>query len=170
MGFTIDDHLAQDLKLSTSSDFQFILNGRVVSSTISRQNNRFFAGTPPGTLTKRQAQGVEYLVLATPLRGLDGRLIGELRILRSLQGAQRALSELERNVAMIWLVTSIMGLVLTYVLTRQILEPVRRLDRAAYELAHQNYSYRVSVSRRGRVEPAGRYFQHDVRFHSTRSQ
>ena len=72
-------------------------------------------------------------------------MIGELRILRSLGGASRALAELQRNVAIIWLIAVFAGLGLTYLLTRRIVEPVRKLDHAATEVTRQNYDYRVPV-------------------------
>jgi signal transduction histidine kinase len=155
VGFALDDQLAANLKLSTSgSDFLFLLHGRVVAATApagSWRNAVVELSSPAGKLAKLKAQGVEHLILATPLNDLDQHPIGELRIVRSLEGAQRALNGLERNVIIIWFLASALGLFLTYLLARHILEPVKRLDRAAYEVAHQNYGYRIAANGAGEL-------------------
>jgi len=92
-----------------------------------------------------QSNHSEYLVLTNALRDIEGAQIGQLRIVRSFAGARRALSELQRNVAIIWLIMALVGLILTYLMARRIVEPVKRLDRAASEVARRNYDYRVPV-------------------------
>ncbi len=89
--------------------------------------------------------GTDYFVLGDALNDVEGRPIGELRILRSFGGASRALADLQRNVAYIWFVAVLAGLCFTYMLAQRIVEPVRRLDHAASEVARQNYDYRVPV-------------------------
>jgi signal transduction histidine kinase len=155
VGFAMDDQLAANLKLSTSgSDFLFLLHRNVVAASVTKSSGSPLFDSfsqPGGKLTKLKAQGVEYLVLVTALSGIDDHPIGELRIVRSLEGARRALNGLERNVALIWSLAAAVGLFLTFLLARQILEPVRRLDKAAYEVAHQNYGYRVTVNGTGEL-------------------
>jgi HAMP domain-containing protein len=47
-----------------------------------------------------------------------------------------------------WIVAMSVGLWLTWVLARRIVRPVDSLDRAAAEVARQNYDYRVPVNSR----------------------
>jgi signal transduction histidine kinase len=155
VGFTIDNALAENLKLSTrGSDFLFLLHGGIVAATAPKAEQAALVrpSCDSGKLAKVTAHGIEHLVLATSLPGLDGRPVGELRIVRSLEGAQRAVAGLERNVVLIWLLAAALGLSLTYVLARQLLEPLRRLDKAAYEVAHQNYEYRVPINGAGELK------------------
>jgi signal transduction histidine kinase len=148
-GFEVNRKLADGLKQSTSgSEFAFLSGNHVVASTLPdavstdalqaiHQN-----AEAPGRV---KLNGTDYFFLGSPLNDVEGRMIGELRILRSLGGASRALAELQRNVAIIWLLAVLAGLGLTYLLARRIIEPVRRLDHAASEVTRQNYDYRVPV-------------------------
>ena len=85
-------------------------------------------------------------MLGTPLLDVQGNAIGELRILRSFEGARQHLAALRRNIVLLWLCAVLLGLGLTYYGAKRILEPVRELDRGASEVAHGNYEYRVPVA------------------------
>jgi signal transduction histidine kinase len=71
--------------------------------------------------------------------------MGELHIVRSFAAAQKHLASLERDVIGICLLTLLAGLGLSYVLAKRIVEPIKRLDRAAADIARQNYDSRVPV-------------------------
>jgi signal transduction histidine kinase len=147
-GYTVDDAVARRLKQATGgSEFLFVSGDRVVASTLDRPlNPGVQAATPPGQAPRRiEAGGVEYLMLGTPLVDVQGKTIGELRILRSFEGALQHIATLRRNIVLIWLFAMLLGLALTYGLARRILEPVRELDRGATEVAQRNYDYRVPV-------------------------
>lgn len=147
-GFEVDNRLAASLKQSThGSDFVFTSAGRMIASTMPQADawplvQRASVNAAFGRV---QSNRSEYLVLTNPLRDIEGAQIGQLRIVRSFAGARRALSELQRNVAIIWLIMALVGLILTYLMARRIVEPVKRLDRAASEVARRNYDYRVPV-------------------------
>ena len=68
-----------------------------------------------------------------------------LWILRSFATASERLAALRRNIILLWLLAVAASLGLTYVLARRIVEPVKELDRAAAEVARQNYEHRVKV-------------------------
>jgi signal transduction histidine kinase len=74
-----------------------------------------------------------------------GKPMGELHIVRSFAVAQRHLASLERDVIGICLLTLLAGLGLSYVLAKRIVEPIKRLDKAAADIARQNYDSRVPV-------------------------
>jgi len=71
--------------------------------------------------------------------------VGEISILRSFEGAQ-AIASLYTNIILIWALAVSIGLGLTYLMARRIIEPVKQLDRAAAEVAHQNYAIEVPVT------------------------
>jgi signal transduction histidine kinase len=146
-GFEVNRKLADSLKESTSgSEFVFLNSDRVVASTLpvvsTDEIDTFRRQRAAGRV---KLSGTDYFVLGSPLKDVEGRPIGELRILRSFGGASRALADLERNVAGIWFVAVLAGLVFTYLLARRIVEPVQRLDYAASEVAKENYDFRVPV-------------------------
>jgi signal transduction histidine kinase len=147
-GFEVNRKLAEGLKQSTSgSEFAFLSANHVVASTLPAVSADALQAIHqlPAAPGRVKLNGTDYFFLGSPLNDVEGRPIGELRILRSLGGASRALAELQRNVAIIWLIAVLAGLGLTYLLARRIVEPVRRLDHAASEVTCQNYDYRVPV-------------------------
>ena len=147
-GFEVNRKLAESLKQSTSgSEFAFLSANHVVASTLPAAPAEALEATyqPPNGPGRMKLNGTDYVVLGDALNDVEGRPIGELRILRSFGGASRALADLQRNVAYIWFVAVLAGLCFTYMLALRIVEPVRRLDHAASEVARQNYDYRVPV-------------------------
>jgi signal transduction histidine kinase len=151
-GYEVNHLLAQRLKDSTGgSDFLFVSNGRVFASTLNDRATRVLAQTLGHSVsgTVRISDGVsEYTPLVRELIDIQGKPIGQLSIFRSFETARQHIAALTRNVIFIWLLSVSVGLVLTYMLARRIVGPVRELDRAAAEVARQNYSYRVSVDRK----------------------
>ncbi len=146
-GYTVDEAVARRLKDATGgSEFLFVSGGATLASTLKHAPGPPRAAPSPANGIQRiEEGGVEYMLLASPLRDVQGRAIGELRILQSFEGARRHLADLRRNIALIWLFAVLMGLGLTYGLARRILEPVRNLDRGAAEIARGHYDYRLPV-------------------------
>jgi signal transduction histidine kinase len=147
-GYTVDEAVARRLKDATGgSEFLFVSGGATVASTLNHAGGPLRPAAPAGAngIERITENGVEYMLLASPLRDVQGRTIGELRILQSFEGARRHIATLRRNIALIWLFAVLLGLGLTYGLARRILEPVRNLDRGAAEIARGHYDYRLPV-------------------------
>jgi signal transduction histidine kinase len=147
-GYAIDESLARKLKESTGgSDFLFVSGERVVASTLDVESTKELASMAPEGRTMRRvmAGGTEYAVLAAPLLDVLGKPIGELHIVRSFAAAQKNLDSLNRNLLTICLLTLLGALGLSYLLARRIVEPIKRLDQAASDVAKQNYDLRVPV-------------------------
>jgi signal transduction histidine kinase len=147
-GYTVDDEAAKRLKEATGgSEFVFLSGGKTAASTLSARADSQIRSRPATNDPVRvDAGGVEYTMLGTALPDVEGNPIGELRILRSFEGARQHISALRRNIVLLWLFAVLLGLGLTYYGARRILEPVGELDRGASEVAHGNYEYRVPVS------------------------
>lgn len=147
-GYTVDNEAAGRLKEATGgSEFVFLSNGKVAASTLSALANSRIRALPATRDPARvEAAGTEYTMLGTTLPDVQGNPIGELRILRSFEGARQHLTALRRNIVLLWVCAVLLGLVLTYYGARRILEPVRELDRGAAEVARGNYEYRVPVA------------------------
>jgi len=152
-GYNVDHLVAQRLKESTGgSEFLFLSGGRVIASTLNPRATGELAkaiASSAGRTIHRISDGVtEYAPLVTPLEDIEGRKIGELWIFRSFENARQALMVLRRNIILLGLLAMLAGLGLTYLLARNIMRPVEKLDRAAAEVARQNYDYRVPVDSR----------------------
>lgn len=151
-GYSVDADLAASLKESTGgSDFCFLSGGVVAASTLdpAASSSIGAAKTAPGSPQRIAAGGAEYTMLGTPLLDVEGKPIGELRILRSFESARQHIMSLRRNIVLIWLFAVLAGLLLTYSLARRILKPVKELDRAADEVSRGNYDYRAPVESPG---------------------
>jgi signal transduction histidine kinase len=140
-GYAVDARVARQLKDETGgSDFIFVAGSNVVSSTLPLSQA---AGMAPRLTSGQQNQ--DYLALATPLVDVGGSRIGQLFILRSFEAARQSIASLRRQIVGLWLSAMLASLLVTYFVARRIMRPVAELDKAAAEIARQNYDYRVDV-------------------------
>jgi len=148
-GFVVDHLVAEHLKESTGgSEFLFLSRGQAIASTLNPRATQAVAARVAGRQTlDRVSDGVnEYSPLITPLVDMEGKPIGELCILRSFEAAKERIQALQRNIILLWLFAVTAGLGLTFLLARKIVRPLSDLDRAAAEVARQNYNCQVEVS------------------------
>ncbi len=147
-GYHVDALVAQKLKENTDSEFLFLTPGRVMASTLNpRATEAIVRGIAKDRAAERVSDGVaEYARFETRLTDLTGKPIGEICILRSFEGAQKRINGLYTNILLLWLAAIGAGFGLTYLLARRIVEPVKQLDRAAAEVARQNYAIEVPVT------------------------
>jgi signal transduction histidine kinase len=83
-----------------------------------------------------------------------------LVILRSFESFRSRIAMLYTNIVLLWLAAVSAGLVLTYMLARRIVEPVKQLDQAATEVARQNYAIEVKVTGEDEMGRLARTFNH----------
>jgi signal transduction histidine kinase len=141
-GYVVDRDVAERLKSSTGgSEFVFVSRGRVVTSTLARAAS---ADMLP-QLLKNSTQIQDYLAVPTPLLDISGAPLGQLFILRSVAGARQRLMVLRREIVAFWLLALVAALAVTYLVARKIMRPVAELDRAAAEIAKQNYDHQINV-------------------------
>jgi signal transduction histidine kinase len=147
-GYQVDALAAQQLKDATGgSEFLFLTPGRVIASTLNpRATDAVVADMAQVRGAGRVSDGVaEYARFETPLPDIAGRPAGTLLILRSFESARRRIAALKTNIILLWLFAMSAGFVLTYLLARRIVEPVKQLDRAAAEVGRQNYAIQLEV-------------------------
>ncbi len=146
-GYHMDALVAQEMKERTNSDYLFLTPTGVVASTLSpRARDAVVANIRRAPKSERVSDGVvEYARLNTPLLDIAGRPVGEICILRSFEGAQRRIAGLYTNIVLLWGLAVLVGFALSYLLARRIVQPVKQLDRAAAEVARQNYAIEVEV-------------------------
>jgi signal transduction histidine kinase len=160
-GFVVDHLVAARLKEATGgSEFLFLSQGQVIASTMNpRATAAVTARVANRQSLERVSDGViEYSPLINPLRDTDGKRIGELCILRSFEAAGERLKALQRNIILLWLFAVAVGIGLTYLLAGMIVRPLSDLDRAAAEVARQNYNCEVQVSSEDEIGRLARTF------------
>ncbi len=132
-GYRVDSKVARQLKSATGgSEFLFLSGGRVLASTLS-----------PDRGSEEAVDG--YVPLKRELRDLNDSPIAQLWIMRSFESAAQQMSTLRRDIFLIYLLALAAGLALTTLLARKLMQPISELDRAAAEVARQNYDHRVEV-------------------------
>ena len=143
-GILVDADLGHELKASTGgTEFAFFTRGHVAASTLDPAAER--AMTPGRTSQQIELAGQEYYQFVTPLLDLDGKPVGELRILRSLEAVRARIAATRMRLVVLWILAVLAGIGLTYLLARRLLRPVAALDAAAEEIAKGNYQVRVPV-------------------------
>jgi signal transduction histidine kinase len=101
----------------------------------------------------------EFLALPQPLVDLSGAPVGQLFILRSFADARQRLMALQRQMLALWLLALIAALAVTYLVARKIMRPVAELDRAAAEIAKENYDYHLRVNSQDELGRLAETFQ-----------
>ncbi len=152
-GYGVDNRVAARLKQETGgSDFVFTSGRQVIASTLPATarvpgfNDAAIAlpqaaGNPNG----QNGRDDDYLALPTPLLDVGGQRIGQLFILRPFAEERRRIAMLRTEIVALWLTAMAAALVVTFLVAKRIMRPVAELDRAAAEIARQNYDYRVGV-------------------------
>ena len=148
-GFQVDALVAQRLKQDTGSEFLFLPTGG--GPAVSTLNPRATAAVDRSIASAHTDSLVsdgfsEYAWYSKPLNDICGKPVGELRILRGFDDARRQIAGLYTRIIFLWLGAISVGFFVTYLLARRIVEPVLQLDRAAAEVARQNYAIEVKVN------------------------
>ena len=148
-GFQVDALVARRLKDDTGgSEFLFrpTGSGPVVSTLNPRATEAVNLSIASAHSEDLVSDGVsEYAWFSTQLNDIRGKPVGELRILRCFDDARLRIAGLYTRIVLLWLGAITVGFCLTYLLARRIVEPVLLLDRAAAEVARQNYEIEVEV-------------------------
>jgi signal transduction histidine kinase len=153
-GYRVGSEIAQELKKATGgSEFVFVAGGRVLASTMDTERSNALANMPPeGRMPE------DHVPLKRELRDLSGAPMGELWILRSFESASQQMSALRRDIFIIYLLALSAALMATTLLARKLMKPIRELDRAAAEVAKQNYDHRVEVRGQDEIGRLGQTF------------
>jgi signal transduction histidine kinase len=159
-GFRVDALVAQQLKMATGSEFLFQNADGVIASTLNpRATDLVERRLASARERELVSDGVtEYAWFKQPLTDIGGKPVAEIAILRSFEGAHSRIAGLYPNIILVWLAAMSAGLAMTYLLARRIVEPVKQLDRAAAEVARQNYAIQVEVSSQDEIGRLARTF------------
>ena len=160
-GFPIDEVVARDLKRQTAgSDFLFLANGGVVTSTLPPSQSAMLAARyrrGPNLQRIDLADG-EFAVLGSTLRDIQGAPLGDLLTVHTFDSIRRDLDTLLRRLVLVWAAGILMGLLLSGFLAYRLLKPIRQLDQAAAMIAKQEYGTRAPETGSGELGRLARTF------------
>jgi signal transduction histidine kinase len=159
-GYRMDALVAQQLKQHTTSEFLVRTPSSVIATTLNpRATGVVVANIRKSRASEPVSDGViDYARLDTPLLDIAGTPVGEICILRSFEAPQHRIAALYNRIILVWAVAVFIGLGLTFLLARRIVEPVKQLDRAAAEVARQNYAIEVAVHGQDEIGRLARTF------------
>ena len=149
-GYEVNSTAAHQLKEATGgSDFVFTADGRVIASTLDPALTAQLEAFHPSAfrICRTVELGkAENKVLVNPLTESAGashrRPAGGALFRRRARAGSGCCAI---DVMLIWLAALIFALALTWLLARNILGPVERLDRAAAEFARGNFKHQVEI-------------------------
>lgn len=146
-GFRIDDLVASELKkLGTRSDFAFLGHDSIFASTLGLPLAKALSQSAlPARPGSERFWRNSFIITRQPLNDILGRPTAELYVVRSYANELQSLARLRRSLALAWIGTIAIALLVSSYATTRLLRPVKLLDRAAAEVAAGNYRYRVPV-------------------------
>lgn len=148
-GFPVDQATVEELKQRTGgSDLVFVAGKRALISTLPQALAGEFAAAyqrKPGLQDLKLPSGGEYAVLGSELFDIGRAPAGDLLIVRSFESIRHDITTLERQLVFVWAAAILAALALSFLLARNILRPVKELDRAASLIAEKKYDTRLPV-------------------------
>jgi len=101
------------------------------------------------------------LYQAVPMRD-NGRLIGVLRLSQFVSAIDRSFVPTRRKINTMLAVLLVLALILAFLYARYLTEPIKRLTRAAHQVAAGDFSPRVRINRRDELRLLADAFNHMV--------
>jgi signal transduction histidine kinase len=146
-GFRIDGIVAGQLKqLDPRSDFAFLAHGTIFASTLDQALSQSLSeASAPRQAGSNSSWKNGFIVSRQPLRDITDQPVAELYIVRSYANQLQSLSKLRRSLALAWLLTIAIALLISSYATTQLLKPIKLLDQATSQVSSGNYRYRVPV-------------------------
>jgi signal transduction histidine kinase len=147
-GFRIDDAVLRQLQsIAPGSDFAFRNTADVFASTLASRRGPWAPVFAQPANTAREATNwrTRYIVFREPLHSLVGGDVAELQILRPYDRVLGSLAQLRKLLALAWLMTIVVAVLISSYVTRRLIAPIQTLDFAATQIAAGNYDYRVPI-------------------------
>ncbi|HEY2012980.1 MAG TPA: ATP-binding protein [Bryobacteraceae bacterium] len=159
-GYRVDAIVAQQLKQITNSEFLVLTPDAVIATTLNpRATEAVLASIRKARGAESVSDGIrQYARFNNTLQDIAGKPVGEICILRSFEGPQQRIASLYTRIVLLFALAVFAGLGLTFLLARRIVEPVKQLDRAAAEVARQNYAIEVAVTGEDEIGRLARTF------------
>lgn len=174
-GFLMDDILVSDLAEISGTEVAILARtaqgGRVVAETSldSRQQTQLVSSIvregldrqldQPGT-ARLELDGEPWKAQIVPLTDAAGQPVGSILAMVSLDDKLAPFRSIQEALAIIGAVSVVLALILSYLLSRRTLGPVRRLVGMVEAARHGDYEQEVRVERADEVGQLARAFDH----------
>jgi len=138
-GYQVTPEVATSLGKVTLGHVLVFVGSTLYASTLPSDQNPLSRPVPStadeeGRIRKVEVAGTPYMAFVEPLRNLMGQEIGSLMLLQSLESAVQTALGIQRWLIILGIGTLLLGGLMSFVLTRAVVTPLERLDRAATEL------------------------------------
>lgn len=162
-GYRISPEFVTALANVTGGHVLIFVGRTLHASTLpSSPSHLDFGSMGKGLIQKVEVGGKQYVAFHEPLQDLTGLQIGSVVLLQSLESAVQLARSIQRWFILLGTGVVLVGGILTFLLTRAVVTPLMRLDRAAAELGRGNYDYEIGISGRDEVGRLAKTF-HQMR-------
>ncbi|MEO6725920.1 MAG: HAMP domain-containing sensor histidine kinase [Blastocatellia bacterium] len=136
MGAELSRAMANDIKQRIHSEVVFLVDGRAYASSFATDAERAAISAisankvldaPAGRSSELNLGGDLYLAFARPLEDFDGKLIGQVVVLRSLAGAGQLFRAISNQLLMLWSLAIAAAWFLSYLIAGRITRPLESL-------------------------------------------
>jgi signal transduction histidine kinase len=160
VGFLMNDTLASQLKAITGSDVAFGLNGRILATTLPREDDAALAPLLDGSgISAIELHRDEYVVLPQPLTtAAEGGPVPVALVLRSRTEQLRSLEAIHTALAATAAVAVLLATLLSFAVTRTITRPLAAVTDAMREVAATG-----DLTRKISLREGGRWDDEDAR-------
>ncbi len=167
------DNLAKELGKETDARITVIApNGRVLADSQADPPQMENHADRPEFILAVQGKPAQFsrlsstlhramLYQAVPLRD-NGRLIGVLRLSQFVSAIDRSFVPTRRKIHTMLAMLLALALIMAFLYTRYLTEPIKRLTQAAHQVAGGDFSPRVRINRRDELRQLADAFNHMV--------
>jgi signal transduction histidine kinase len=159
-GSELNRRMAEELRRRAHSDVLFFAGDRLHSSSLAPEAEasagsivvaRGIGRDSPDQPTELMIGGESQLAFARQLTGFDGRRVGYVVVLHSLEGASRLFRAISNRLILVGTIGIVLVLVVSYLIARRVTRPIESLVIGARELGRGNYEHRIDPSPEGEV-------------------
>jgi eukaryotic-like serine/threonine-protein kinase len=158
VGYSINNPLAVQIKELTHSETAFFTATKgmnLIATTITSDQDdltrAFSNASKPDEPFQFQIGREKYVGVFRPLTNMDGQTLGRFAAFRSLDRELYAFREFQKNILFVGIGMMVFAFVLSFVGSRQITGPLRKLTNAINEVKDGNYDVPIETKSRDEV-------------------
>lgn len=159
-GSELNREMAAELRRRAHSDVLFFAGDRLYASSLAPEAEAAATRTvaardiglgAPDQPTELVIAGSSQLAFSRQLSGFDGRRIGTVVVLHSLEGASRLFRAISNRLVLVGTVGIAFILLVSYYIARRVTRPIESLVAGARELGKGNYEYPIMTAPEGEI-------------------
>ncbi len=158
VGYSINDQLTAQIKELTHSEAAFLTQTdqlSLIASTVTTDKEELIASfaraSGPDDPFQFQMGPEQYIGVYRSLKNLDGKVLGSFAAFRSLDRELYAFRQFQKNVLTVGIGIMVLAFIVSFLGSRQITGPLRKLTDAIDEVKEGNYDVPIEVTSRDEV-------------------